>query len=208
MGMALRAQERPAPFLIADHLALDFLNSVASPWGTPIEWLEDGVDLLSWLEAAGQIDSVDARRLRRTWDRDALDAAADEARSVREDFRAVLSRRKAKGTADVTVRDIARLNAVLARDSTYPRVDRVRGRWLVGSARRWRNPGDLLVIVAESMARLLCEGNPALIRRCANPECTLWFYDRTKAHRRRWCNMAVCGNRMKAALHRQRMRQP
>jgi predicted RNA-binding Zn ribbon-like protein len=206
MGMALRAHERPPPFLIADHLALDFLNSIASPWGAPIEWLEDGAALLSWLEAAGQIDSVDARRLRRTWNVDTLDAAAEEARSLREGFRAVLSRRKANGPRGVTARDIARLNAVLSRDAPYSRIERVRGRWLVGSARRWKNPGDLLVVVAEAMARLLCEGNPALIRRCANPECTLWFYDRTKAHRRRWCSMAVCGNRAKAAAHRTRLR--
>ncbi|MGO9268383.1 MAG: CGNR zinc finger domain-containing protein [Candidatus Binataceae bacterium] len=29
------------------------------------------------------------------------------------------------------------------------------------------------------------------------------FLDRTKAHARRWCSMAVCGNRAKAA-HRSR----
>jgi predicted RNA-binding Zn ribbon-like protein len=208
MGMAPPAQRRPAPFLVADHPALDFLNSIASPWGTPIEWLEDGEGLLSWLQAAGQIDSADARRVRRTWDMDDLEAAAGEARSLREWFRGVVSRRKANGAASVTARDIARLNAVLARGVAYPRIDRVRGRYLLHSARRWKDPGDLLVVVAEAMASLLCEGNFMLIRRCANPECTLWFYDRTKAHRRRWCSMAVCGNRSKAALHRQRKRQP
>ena len=43
-----------------------------------------------------------------------------------------------------------------------------------------------------------------LIRGCEGPVCTLLFLDRTKAHGRRWCSMAVCGNRAKAAAHRAR----
>ena len=34
----------------------------------------------------------------------------------------------------------------------------------------------------------------------------LWFLDVSKAHARRWCNMAVCGSRAKAAAHRARAR--
>ena len=44
--------DRPPAFFIADHLALDFLNSIASPRGVPIEWLRDGRDLVDWLEQA------------------------------------------------------------------------------------------------------------------------------------------------------------
>jgi predicted RNA-binding Zn ribbon-like protein len=203
---AMNTAERPAPFLVADDPALDFLNSVASPWGAPIEWLEDGRDLLTWLAAAGLVEPADARRLSRTWSADAVDAAAAEARSLREWFRGVVSRRRANGARGLTDRDVARLNAVLSRDAAHARVVRVRGRDLLRTVRRYRAPGDLLVAVAEAMARLLCQGDFALIRRCASPECTLWFYDRTKAHARRWCSMAVCGNRMKAAAHRERMR--
>ncbi|HEX8403835.1 MAG TPA: CGNR zinc finger domain-containing protein, partial [Duganella sp.] len=39
---------------------------------------------------------------------------------------------------------------------------------------------------------------------CEHPECILWFYDRTKSHKRRWCSMALCGNRYKAAQFRKR----
>ena len=204
----MSTDERPAPIFVADHPALDFLNSVASPWGTPIEWLEDGADLLSWLEGAGAIESADARRLRRTWRAAAVDAAAAEARNLREWFRDVVSRRKAKGAAALSASDLARLNALLSRDAAHSRVERVRGGCLMRSVRRWKESGDLLVPVAEAMASLLCEADFALVRRCGNPECTLWFYDRTKAHARRWCSMAVCGNRMKAAAHRRRKPRP
>ena len=41
------AELRPAPFFIGDDLALDFLNSIAAPWGEEIEWLGSGRDLAS-----------------------------------------------------------------------------------------------------------------------------------------------------------------
>jgi predicted RNA-binding Zn ribbon-like protein len=65
----------------------------------------------------------------------------------------------------------------------------------------------LLVPVAEAMAELLETGDYQLVRRCENPNCTLLFYDRTKSHRRRWCSMAICGNRMKVAAFRARQRE-
>ena len=38
--------ERPPPFFVGDHLALDFLNSIASPKDVPVEWLRDGRALI------------------------------------------------------------------------------------------------------------------------------------------------------------------
>lgn len=43
-----------------------------------------------------------------------------------------------------------------------------------------------------------------LVRKCEDSDCVLWFVDKTKAHRRRWCSMALCGNRNKVASFRQR----
>lgn len=51
---------------------------------------------------------------------------------------------------------------------------------------------------------LVCHADFRLIRACEGTACTLMFLDRTKAHARRWCSMAVCGNRAKAAAHRAR----
>lgn len=39
--------------------------------------------------------------------------------------------------------------------------------------------------VAEQAADLLVNGDFSLVRECKHPDCTLWFYDLTKAHRRR-----------------------
>jgi hypothetical protein len=48
--------------------------------------------------------------------------------------------------------------------------------------------------------------DPARVRRCAGPACVLLFHDVSKAGRRRWCDMAACGNRAKAAAHLARSR--
>ena len=81
------AELRPAPFFIADDLALDFLNSVAAPSGREIEWLADGGDLIAWLEQARAVLADIARHFRKAAGSRALDGVAAEARELREWFR-------------------------------------------------------------------------------------------------------------------------
>ena len=45
----------PPPFFIADNLGLDFLNTVAVPVDTKVDWLTSGGDLLAWLNQAGPV---------------------------------------------------------------------------------------------------------------------------------------------------------
>lgn len=57
----------------------------------------------------------------------------------------------------------------------------------------------LLAAVARSGAEIVAEGAHARLRLCANPQCGLFFYDTSRTRRRRWCSMALCGNRSKVA---------
>jgi predicted RNA-binding Zn ribbon-like protein len=50
----------------------------------------------------------------------------------------------------------------------------------------------------------MCHADFRLIRACEGSACTILFLDRTKAHARRWCSMAICGNRAKVAAYRAR----
>ncbi|BEL04011.1 CGNR zinc finger domain-containing protein [Actinoplanes sichuanensis] len=59
---------------------------------------------------------------------------------------------------------------------------------------------------AEHYLRLL-EDRPERLRKCANPVCSLRFYDVSKAGARRWCSMAACGNRAKYRSHHARQNQ-
>jgi predicted RNA-binding Zn ribbon-like protein len=62
----------------------------------------------------------------------------------------------------------------------------------------------LLAAIARSAAELIAEGPKARLRICFNRECGHFFYDDSRTHRRRWCSMAVCGNRHKVASYARR----
>ena len=47
-------------------------------------------------------------------------------------------------------------------------------------------------------------GDARVVRQCENPDCILFFLESPRSPRRRWCSMAGCGNRMKAARHYRR----
>jgi predicted RNA-binding Zn ribbon-like protein len=200
--------DRPSAFFIADHLALDFLNSIASPRGVPIEWLQDGRDLLDWLEQANVIGPDVAARFRRPKDQRALDSVAGRAREFRDWLRGFVTRHMGKPLTTATAKALGPLNERLAGDTSYPMVEAVGGEQVLRlrRVRLWEAPDELLRPIAEAAADLICSVDFRLIRACEGFPCTLVFLDQTKAHIRRWCSMAVCGNRAKAAAHRAKKR--
>ena len=69
---------------------------------------------------------------------------------------------------------------------------------------RWVLPAELgvrlpVLALARSLGELLGSQDVAYISRCPGDGCGWIFLDRTR--RRRWCSMAVCGNRAKARRH-------
>lgn len=60
--------------------------------------------------------------------------------------------------------------------------------------------------LAESLARELIQGSPDRLRICENPSCGWVFADTSRTGRKKWCDMATCGNRAKVARHRARQR--
>jgi predicted RNA-binding Zn ribbon-like protein len=63
---------------------------------------------------------------------------------------------------------------------------------------------DALARLADPLVKELVAGHPERIRICDNDTCRWVFYDTSRTGRRRWCDMATCGNRAKAARHRAR----
>jgi predicted RNA-binding Zn ribbon-like protein len=211
-------EPRPAPFFIGDDLALDFLNSVAAPWGSEIEWLADGGDLVAWLQQAHAVPVDVAVRIRQDAARRTLDEVASRARGLREWFRTFVADHAGDPLEPAAADDLAPLNRLLGTDASYrqievapPDAEQDAGRGHAALCwqcrRRWGTPDALLLPIAEAMGDLVCRKDFTLVRRCEGTGCTLWFYDVSKSHARRWCSMAVCGNRAKAAAHRARTRQ-
>lgn len=196
--------DTPSPSLfVAGHPAIDFLNSAYAPGGAPVETIGDGRALLEWMAGAGLLDQDEAARLGKRFTRKALDAAAEEARAVREWGRTWLVSWRENPARDYG-EEIAALNKLLARES--------RGRELVATKRRielrerphFTDARALIAPIALEIARLVTQQDPSLVRACAGADCTLWFLDRTKAHRRMFCSATACGNRAKVAAFRRR----
>jgi predicted RNA-binding Zn ribbon-like protein len=198
---------RPEPFFIADNRALDFLNTTAAPWGKDIEWLETGPDLLNWLETTDMLPGHIAANYLLNASATDLDTIAEKARDLREWFRDYVS---GAGRTVQPENGFVRLNQILAHGQTYLQItlqdsdektgDPVKPQ--LTALRHWHKPDDLLVPLAEIIADLICNTGFDRVKNCEGPTCTMWFNDISKNHKRRWCTMAVCGNRAKAAAFR------
>ncbi|MGW2909833.1 CGNR zinc finger domain-containing protein [Streptomyces asoensis] len=165
----------PRP-LTGEPLALDLLNTRWTQEGSVRDLLLDTDGLAVWL-AARALDerfTADATTLRHTLRaRDALRAAVD-------------------GPMDTTgvdaVLEQGRIRPTLTAEGPGERAEFRDDAW---------GPGWL---AARNYLELLSTA-PDRIRGCAQETCVLHFFDTSRNGTRRWCSMAVCGNRAKASRH-------
>lgn len=184
----------PEAPLLADHVALDLLNTEAGAGESSHDYWSSGDAVLAWLARCG----IDAGTVTGPAAKQAL---LRDAVALRAAARVLIDARKRAGRADPAV-----LNGFLAARQATPVLE-----WHDDAprlARRGPAPSAAQALgeVAEAVGALLADGQFELVRQCEHPDCVLWFYDRTKSHRRRWCSMALCGNRHKAAEFRKRTR--
>jgi predicted RNA-binding Zn ribbon-like protein len=177
-----------AASLIGEPLALDLVNTVASPPGGQVDLLESADDLRAWLAAErdrlditdGQID-LSAVRALRAHISGAVEAARASTPPPAEALRAITD---------------AQRNAPAYQELLW------NGQAITVTTRR---PGNatavLLAQLAEAAATLLASPAIGLVRRCEGPGCRMLFLP---AHpRRRWCSPATCGNRARVARYYQ-----
>src|ERR1700751_449528 len=80
-------QSHPPAIFVADSLGLDFLNSIATPVDTPVDWIADGHGLLRWLAQARLVPAEALDELKARAMPGELDKVAGQARALREWFR-------------------------------------------------------------------------------------------------------------------------
>lgn len=191
---------------LGDRLWLDFVNTEADARQTPGgDVLRSFDSFVTWLEAADALDAERAQMMRRraVEQPSGATAALVEARRVRAALRALAE----WGASAERVRSeaLAGINRILGRSAGMRRLER---RPDGGFARSFVAVGDafagLLLPVVDSAADALVHEELGRVRRCADPRCGRVFFDRTRNGARRWCDMATCGNRAKAARHRAR----
>ena len=203
-SVALDDRERNTFAFVAERLWLDFVNSNTAARGS--DALHDFERFVRWLEGAQLLDAERAATMRRRAQQQPAGALAvlGDARRVRAVLRALAER----GVASQDVRSdaLAEINRVLGRSAGTRRIE------LQGDGtfvRAFVPVGDafagLLIPIVDGAADALILDELARVRRCADPRCGRVFQDETKNGRRRWCDMATCGNRAKAARHRMKL---
>jgi predicted RNA-binding Zn ribbon-like protein len=173
---------------VAGNRALDLLCTRANRHRQPIERLRRPSDLDRWLDAAGlpvpqrssPRDLEEARRLRET---------------VNRITRATLA------GATPAKQDLAELNKWARRPPLVPQADpTLQRRWIAEHTTQ-----AALALIAREAVELLTSPDRSFIRECAAaPDCSLLYLDRSRAQRRRWCQMEVCGSRAKMTSYRRR----
>lgn len=193
IGRMLETAKNPmAPLFVGDDLALDFINSEFGVGAAHHDCFVDDEAVLAWLKLAGVLpEDVGA----------APKGLKTLALRLRDNARSLVHAAKQEGASDASV-----VNQVLqaGRASKELRWDDASASFKVVRQRRRDDAASFLEPVAQAVVRLLTDTQLELVRQCEAHDCTLMFHDKTKSHRRRWCSMALCGNRMKVAAFRSR----
>ncbi len=188
------------PARVAGDPALELCNTRAG-WGepTPKEYLVSYDHLLVWAREVGAIDADLVETLRR----DAQKAPGPAARVLAQvtAFREHLYD-YVTGSEDPQV-----WNAIASQVEQATKVlTLVRStegaRWAINPAVGLRYP---LLAIAAAAGDLITSGDVRDVSACPGRGCGWLFTNPTG--RRRWCSMAICGNRAKARRHAERHRR-
>ncbi len=182
---------------------LDFVNTLEFDKGQPVDDLVDHATAIHWLEDHALLHHETAVELVGGLDADesAAQRALQRIRRVRGALRelldATVDRRPPEEWA------LREVNRALRAPYIYELVPAADGVSL-----DHRHEGDAisgaLARLSEAIARELTQGDTGRLRICANDECRWVFRDFSSAGRRKWCDLSTCGNRAKAARHRER----
>jgi len=188
---------------IGGDLAVDLANTSA-PEEAGAGRLDSWRDLVDFLELRDAVTREEGAALRALGEREAHACAAafDRALELRGTVRAILEALAARRPLQAGW--VAAVNQALGWGTGASRLVRQGRGWRLAFASTLTEPLRALAPIARSAADLIAQGRGALVRKCANPRCVLYFRDTSRTRRRRWCSMAVCGNRMKVAAHTRR----
>ena len=201
-------ETRAPAIFVTDSPGLNFLNSIATPVDAAVDWIDDGEGLLSWLEQAKLVPADALAIVRAQAMPGELDKVAHQARALREWFRGFVQKHKGAPLKIKDLDELEPLNRLLERDEAFSRIvsQTHHGHmpFRLQLMRRWRSPDALLLPIAEALAQFVCTEDFSHVKICEGIACTLLFADRTRSRARRWCSMAICGNRAKQLAHRKR----
>lgn len=190
--------------IIANRLCLDFANLPYTS-GDPLPHQTSWLELIDFLAEKSVISGARIEELRTLTENDPkaagtlLRQAERLGCAMRSAFAAMLAAENIRNEWAAPINEILAITE--GHDQLQP--DHAGG-WKLGFRGRHEGLEWLLAAIARSGAELIAEGAKSGLQRCSNPRCQLLFYDDSLTHRRRWCSMALCGNRSKVAAFARR----
>jgi predicted RNA-binding Zn ribbon-like protein len=196
----------PSPFqLPGGHPALDFVNTLDwrfRPSGSE-ELINSYDDLLRFTEQCGLLNSREVRQLRAMAGLRVSRNVLVSGKRFREALAAVLyDVVDNRPPSDNSLQSLSSfINEAQDARALNWRNGRLAWAWILDHGRTLELPLWKLSIEAST---LLASEQSSQIRTCSNVECRWLFLDTSKSHSRKWCDMKLCGNRMKARRFRQK----
>lgn len=185
---------------------LDFVNSAVNEDGLIVERLHEYGDLLTLAERVKLLDQHTINTLRARAKKNEKEAHRVLARA--KDNRGMLfkifSALAAKKPVGLEEQLLIKFNKQL-REAAGRKAFKVSGKELVED---WQTKDDLSLPLdgfLTSACELLKSGKQKYIKKCA--ACTWLFLDRSKSHRRKWCDMQTCGSSAKSKRYYQKKKK-
>jgi predicted RNA-binding Zn ribbon-like protein len=198
----------PAPFeLVAGHPALDFVNTLDDQYAAsgPVELLPTYEAFLRFSVQNGLLTPAQGNRLRRQVDRAAAARALEAARTLRGALGRIFDTVVAGDPP--RAEHLAILNDAVAAAFAHRKVERRAGDYGWNWHGMETDPAAPLWPIALAAAELLVSAEAARVRHCKSETCRWLFLDTSKNGSRKWCDMKICGNRVKArAYYRRQLR--
>jgi len=189
----------PKPFeLVAGHVALDLVNTLDNRFSQtgPEELLAGYGDLLRFASQSGLLTQHQANKLKRLASEAERAEVLRGVKELREALAAIayaqLDGKRLPASALVTLED----HFKQASFHRHLSAGQLRPVW------SWRGLECQVVaplwLLAQATEDFLLSEQSSQLRCCASETCRWLFLDASKNQTRRWCDMKVCGNRMKA----------
>ena len=186
--------------IIARELCLDFINTLDN---RPVperrqELIRSYDDLLDWATQAGALSAAQRVALLRESEFHAKDAAAVRARAV--ELRECLYRIMTAVARNrrVSEDDLREFNVYLGKALSHLELRPARKGFRLAWPENHPQLDSVWWPIVRSASDLLSGEDLGSVRECGDDTCRWLFVDRSKNHSRRWCDMRVCGNRIKA----------
>jgi predicted RNA-binding Zn ribbon-like protein len=185
--------------LVAGHPALDLVNTL--DWRFRKDGAEELLnsygDLLRFTEQSQLLASAESRRLQRSAGERTGAQTVEHCRQLREALAEIFYTKLDGGEPPAAARKTLETYFQAARRGqklNWDHSPRLEWEW----PKTEDDPALPVWALALSAADLMTSDAADRVRACGNSECRWLFLDTSKNHTRRWCDMKLCGNRIKA----------